>query len=381
MASALETEVRKWAIETRQELNSRGEFSINGSPSDVESRFVYKKMGASGLIGVHWPTEFGGRGVDIEQSIALEEEVGYHWLPMCGFLLSVKTIGNALLRFGTEEQKSVLLPQIAAGDVLFCQGFSEPGAGSDLAGLKTRAVPTDGGWLITGRKIWTSSATEADWIYVAARTDPTAPKHRGLSVFVVDMNTPGVFPSKHDTLGGGTLGEVELVDVFVPDSGVVGEINGGWSVLMGTMDFERVTSEKIGVVRWLLDNLEQCATAPAHRHALRVLQGEAKAARLFGLETSRMLEQGIAASAPASMCKLSIALMMQKLAALGLDIVGPAALIEGTANDADKILGGRLAAFARSSVATTIAGGASDIQRKVIAQRGLNLPRRPALAS
>ncbi|MEU4311278.1 acyl-CoA dehydrogenase family protein [Nocardia sp. NPDC024068] len=381
MASELETEVREWAIETRQELNSRGEFSINGSPSDVDSRYVYKKMGTSGLIGVHWPTAVGGRDADIEQSIALEEELGYHWLPMCGFLLSVKTIGNALLRFGTEEQKSTLLPEIARGDLLFCQGFSEPGAGSDLASLRTRAVPADGGWRITGRKIWTSSATEADWIYVAARTDPDAPKHRGLSVFVVDMNEPGITPTKHDTFGGGNLGEVELVDVFVPHSGVVGEIDQGWSVLMGTMDFERVTSEKIGVVRWLLDNLEPLATDPAHRHALQVLQGEARAARLLGLETSRMLDRDIPASAPASMCKLSIALMMQKLAALASEIVGPAALIEGTDGGADKVLEGRIAAFARSSLATTIAGGASDIQRKVIAQRGLNLPRRPAPVS
>lgn len=380
MTSDLASEAGKWAVETRRELNRQGEFSINGSPSDVESRFVYRRMGASGLIGVHWPIWFGGRDADVEQSISMEEELGYHWLPMCGFLLSVKTIGNALLRFGTDEQKSVLLPRIAAGDLLFCQGFSEPGAGSDLAGLSTRAVPTDGGWSITGRKIWTSSASEADWIYLAARTDPDAPRHRGISVFVIDMNTPGLMVSKHDTVGGGNLGEVELVEVFVPHSGVVGEIGGGWSVLMRTMDFERVTSEKIGVARWLLDNLAPLATEPTHRYALRVLQGEAKAARLLALETARMLQQHLPASAPASMCKLSIALMMQKLAVLGLDIIGPAALIERTGSGVDEVLEGRVAAFARSAAATSIAGGASDIQRKVIAHRGLELPRRPAPA-
>lgn len=372
--------LEEWAVATRNELNARGDYSINGSPSDVESRWMYKHMGNAGLIGVHWPVEFGGRGASVEESIAMEESIGYHWLPMCGFLLSVKTIGNALLRFGTPEQKSTLLPQIASGDVLFCQGFSEPGAGSDLASLRTRAVPTDGGWLVTGHKIWTSSATEANWIYVAARTNPDAPKHKGLSVFVIDMSTPGITPSKHDTIGGGNLGEVELVDVFVPHSGLVGDVDGGWSVLMGTMDYERVTSEKVGVIRWLLDNLEPQASDTAQRRALAVIRGEVNAARLFGLETSRMLAKGVSASVPASMCKLTIALTMQKLAALAVEILGPSALIEGTASDDDALLLGRAAAFARSSVATTIAGGASDIQRKVIAQRGLQL-RKPTAAA
>lgn len=372
--TALGVGVEAWAAALRAELDAAGAPELNGSPSDTESREVYRRLGEAGLIGVHWPEVYGGRDATVAESAAVEETLGYHWLPMCEFLLSVKTIGNALLRFGSEEHKRTLLPEIAAGRLVFCQGFSEPEAGSDLASLRTRAVADpDGGWRVTGRKIWTSSATVADWIYLAARTDPDAPKHRGITVFVLPMSTPGITPSAHDTIGGGQLGEVELTDVRVPADAVVGEVNGGWSVLMGTMDHERVTSEKVGVARWLVDQLEKLADTVSQRRALLSIRGELDAARLFGLETSLMLSKGVPASAVASMCKLSIALVMQRLADLAVSILGPAALVEPTAPGPERVLHGRVAAFYRAAPATTIAGGASDIQRTVIARRGLGL--------
>ena len=227
-------------------------------PSDGDSRTAYAALGAAGWIGVHWPEHLGGRGLTPLHTVACEESFGYHWLPLSGYLLSVKTIGNALSRFASPEIQERLLPEVAAGRLVFCQGFSEPDAGSDLASLRTTAVDRGDRFVVSGRKLWTSSADYADWIYLAVRTG-TQPRHRGLSVLVAPIDTPGITVSAHETLGGGTIGEVELEDVEIPRDMLVGTLDGGWSVLMGTLDHERVTSEKVGVVLWLLDQLDGLA--------------------------------------------------------------------------------------------------------------------------
>ncbi len=145
-----------------------------GMPSDGDSHAVYRALGEAGWIGIHWPQALGGRGLSSLHTVACEERFGYRWLPLSGYLLSVKTIGNALLRFADPELQERLVPEVAAGRMLFCQGFSEPDAGSDLASLRTRARPDDGRFIVSGRKIWTSSADYADWVYLAVRTDPRA---------------------------------------------------------------------------------------------------------------------------------------------------------------------------------------------------------------
>jgi alkylation response protein AidB-like acyl-CoA dehydrogenase len=259
---------------------------------------------------------------------------------------------------------------VAAGRVLFCQGFSEPDAGSDLASLRTRARRDGDRFIVSGRKIWTSSAEYADWVYLAVRTDPGRDPHRGLSVLVADINTPGITVSVHRTLGGGTLGELELAEVEIPGEQLVGELHGGWQVLMGTLDYERVTSEKVGTVLWLLDALAPLAEDRRARQALRRLRGAAQAARLHGHRAAQLLDAGRPASAQSSMAKLSVALLMQRVAAFALELLGPEGLLEeGTAT-----LRGRVAAFQRAAVATTISGGAAEIQRTVIARRELGLP-------
>jgi alkylation response protein AidB-like acyl-CoA dehydrogenase len=341
-----------------------------GMPSDGDSRPAYRALGEAGWIGVNWPQELGGRGLSSLHTLACEERFGYRWLPLSGYLLSVKTIGNALLRFASGELAERLLPEIAAGRVLFCQGFSEPDAGSDLAALRTRARRDNDRFIVSGRKIWTSSAEYADWLYLAVRTHPDRERHRGVSVLLVDMNTPGISVRTHPTLGGGTLGELELDEVVVPGEQLVGELHGGWKVLMGTLDYERVTSEKVGTVFWFLDALEPYAADRATRRAMSRLRGAARAARLHGREAARLLEAGRPASAESSMAKLSVALLMQRVAALAVELLGPEGLVE----DGTTTLRGRVAAFQRATVATTISGGAAEIQRSVIARRGLGLP-------
>jgi len=365
-------ELDSWASTLAAELDSRGENLYNGSPSDSDSRLANQRLGAAGLIGLPWPQELGGRGMDPVDVVGIEEQLGYHWLPLCGYLLSVKTIGSAILKFGSPELMATFLPEVIAGNTMFCQGFSEPEAGSDLAALHTRAVRSGDGWLVSGRKIWTSSAELADWMYLAVRTDSELPRHRGLSVMFADMRTPGITVDVHETLGGGTLGEVVLDEVYVPSGNVLGEVNGGWKVLLGSLDFERVTSEKVGVTLRVLDDLEQLTISRGHRRTLLALRGELDACRRLGHRATRLIAAGQPVSKASSMCKLSVSLAQQKVAALGAEMLGPAAFIDrGPGSPAH----GRISAFARSAVSMTIAGGASDIQRKVIAQQGLGLPR------
>jgi alkylation response protein AidB-like acyl-CoA dehydrogenase len=187
---------------------------------------------------------------------------------------------------------------------------------------------------------------------------------------VAPIDAPGITVTAHATLGGGTIGEVALEDVAIPRDQLVGPLDGGWSVLMGTLDHERVTSEKVGVVLWLLDALEPLAGTREQRARLLRLRGETAAARLHGRRAAELLHQGRPASEQSSMAKLAVATLMQRTAAAAVELLGPAALLEeGTGT-----LHGRVAAFYRAAVATTISGGAAEVQRLVIARRGLGCP-------
>jgi 3-oxocholest-4-en-26-oyl-CoA dehydrogenase alpha subunit len=350
------------------ELAGETENRFQGMPSDGDSRAGYEAMGRGGWIGLHWPEQLGGRGLDPLATVAAEERFGYHWLPLSGYLLSVKTIGNVLLGHASDELRERLLPEIAGGRLVFCQGFSEPEAGSDLASLRTSARREGERFLVSGHKIWTSSAQIADWIYLAVRTDPDASRpHRGVSVLVADMRSPGIEVREIDTVGGGVLCEVFLTDVAVPASQLVGELHGGWRVLMSTLDHERVTSEKVGVVLRVLDDLEPELRSPSERLELRRLRGEAEAARLLGRRAAALLADGRPAAAAASMAKLSISTLVRRTAEAGVRLLGPRALVEGESGVGD----GRLAALTRASAGSTVAGGAAEIQRRVIARQGL----------
>jgi 3-oxocholest-4-en-26-oyl-CoA dehydrogenase alpha subunit len=353
-------------------LAGESENRFQGMPSDGDSRPAYAALGEAGWIGLHWPTALGGQDRSPLETVAVEESFGFHWLPLSGYLLSVKTIGNALLGCASPELQERFLPQIAAGRLMFCQGFSEPEAGSDLAALRTTARLADDHFVVSGHKIWTSSAALADWIYLAVRTDPGADRpHRGISVLMADMRSPGIEVRPIPTLGGGALYEVFLDELEVPADQVVGDVNGGWAVLMRTLDHERVTSEKVGVIVRVLDDLDHFAATASERRELRVLRGEAEAARLHGRRAVELLTTGRPAAAAASMAKLSIALLVGRTAALGTRLLGPAGLVE---HDPRATAHGRVAALGRAATGSTVAGGAAEIQRRVIARMGLGCP-------
>jgi alkylation response protein AidB-like acyl-CoA dehydrogenase len=346
-----------------------------GLLSDGDSRTVTRALGEAGWIGLPWPEEYGGRGrTNLDASLA-EEIFGYHWLPLSLYLLSSKTIGAALERFATPDLKRRLLPAVARGELVFCQGFSEPGAGSDLGSLRTKAVREDGRFVVDGHKIWTSSAHIADWIYLAVRTDPGRPKHKGVSVLVADVATPGIEVRSFPTLGGGSLCEVFLDGVVIPEDNLVGELHGGWDVLMHTLDFERITSEKLGGVAWVLDGLEEHLRADGRldsgaRERLWRLRGELEGARLLSLRAAAALDRGEPAAAASAMAKLSGARVTQRVATAGCDLLGLPGLVDG---EPDSPLEGRVGALYRAAVGSTISGGTAEIQQLVIARRGLDL--------
>jgi len=342
--------------------------------SDGDSVAVNRALGKAGWIGMSWPVELGGRGLSRLTATLVEEVFGYHWLPLSSYLLSYKTIGAAIERFAAPVLVEQLLPPIARGELVFCQGFSEPGAGSDLGSLTTRAELRGDTYVVSGHKIWTSSAHLADWIYLAVRTDPGA-KHRGISVLVCPVGTPGIEVRTFPTLGGGYLCETFLDGVEIPAANLVGAVNGGWDVLMYTLDFERVTAEKIGGVAWLLDALEERLRETgrldgAAKRRLGQLRGEQEAARLLSFRAADALDRGLPGSATSAMAKLAGARLMQRAGDTAVDLLG----LEGLGDASpEAAIEGRAAALYRASVGSTIAGGTAEVQQLVIARRGLGL--------
>jgi alkylation response protein AidB-like acyl-CoA dehydrogenase len=371
---ALREEARAFAATLRPTLESDSEWRRQGMLSDGDSREVTQALGQAGWIGMTWPEELGGRGLGHVDAALVEDVFGYHWLPLSLYLLSYKTIGCALERYATPELQARLLGPIARGELTFCQGFSEPSAGSDLASLTTRADRRGDTWVVHGHKIWTSSAWLADWIYLAVRTNPDEPRHRGISVLVAPLATPGIEVRRFPVLGGGYLCEVFLDGAEIPAENLVGEVDRGWDVLMHTLDFERITAEKLGGLAWIVDMLEQRLAETGRLEAVwdRVarLRGELAGARLLSLRAADLIDRGGPASSASAMAKLAGARLAQRLAREGIELLG----LDGLADGHPSLpLEGRIGGLYRASVGSTISGGSAEILQVVIARRGLGL--------
>jgi len=371
---ALREEAAAFAAALRPTLEADPEWRRQGMLSDGDSREVTQALGEAGWIGMTWPEQLGGRGLGHVDAALVEDVFGYHWLPLSLYLLSYKTIGCALERYATPELRDRLLGPIARGELTFCQGFSEPGAGSDLASLTTRAERRGDGWVVHGHKIWTSSAWVADWIYLAVRTNPDEPRHRGISVLVAPITTPGIEVRRFPVLGGGYLCEVFLDGVEVPAENLVGEVDRGWDVLMHTLDFERITAEKLGGLAWVIDALEgrlaETGRLDGAWNRLARLRGELAAARLLSLRAADLIGRGQPASSASAMAKLAGARLAQHLAREGIELLGLEGLADGHPSSP---LEGRIGGLYRASVGSTISGGSAEILQVVIARRGLGL--------
>ncbi len=332
------------------------------------------KVAAKGWVAPSWPKKYGGAEMSVVDQFVMNEEFAEAGVPSNVGGFGVMMIGPTLIEHGTEEQKELHLGRIIRGEVLWCQGYSEPGAGSDLAALQTRAVRDGDDYVLNGQKIWTTGAQFSDWMYMLARTDPDAPKHRGITYLLVDMHSPGVTVRPLTTLAGQqTFNEVFFEDVRVPVKNRVGEENRGWYVGTTTLDFERSSiGTAIGVRKQLESLIRQAksgseasfARNPHVRLEFADRWVEAEVARMLSYRVVNMQVRKLIPNYEASMCKLFSSELGQRIANLSMHMFG----MHGNVRN-------RAAMGYMQAVSSTIAGGTTEVQKGIIATRGLGLPR------
>ncbi len=348
------------------------------------TRAMTRKLAQRGWLCMAWPKAYGGQGASYFMQLIFGEEMGYHRAPGQD-QFGVHMVGPTIIVHGTEEQKRRHLPGITSGEVYWCQGFSEPGAGSDLASLQCRAVEEGDDYVINGQKIWTSNGHHADWMFVITRTDPQAPKHRGISYFLLNKKTPGIEVRPLVNMANlHSFNEVFFDNVRVPKENMVGERNMGWYVAATTLDFERSGSGNVAAARRTLEDLvhyaqetkvmgHPLAADPLVRHRLAEAAVEIEAGRMLAYRIAWIQSQGQIPYAEASMVKAYTSELDQRLAQLGMQLMGLYGQLEPGSKWAP--LKGRLERIYLVAVSRTIAAGTSEIQRNIIAMRGLGLPR------
>ena len=380
-------EIRDFLQETLPEdWNPLGQ---TGKSAEEQHSFTRRMTGVladKGWLTLAWPEEYGGQGRSIMEQVIYNEEMSYKNVP--GTELgtgAISWVGPVLMIAGTEEQKSEHLPPIARGERLWCTLYSEPGSGSDLASLQTLATRDGDDYVINGQKIWTSSAHVADWGWLAARTNPDAPKHRGISIFMLDMKSPGVTVRPIENMAGGRdFNEVYFDDVRVPSGNLVGQEDRGWYTLAVALDFERSGVGYSAGARRTLDALvkyvkqterhgEPLSKNQNVRRKLAQRFTETEVSRWLSYKVAWMQSQGMVPNAEASMSKMYGTELTQRVARTGMAILGMAGQISKGSKWSP--LEGHIQQLYLSSVSSTIAAGTSEIQRNIVAQRGLGLPR------
>jgi alkylation response protein AidB-like acyl-CoA dehydrogenase len=348
------------------------------------TREMRQKLARKGWLTMHWPREYGGQDASPVRSAIYSEELAYLRAPGRD-IFGVRMLGPTLMIHGSEEQKQTYLPPIAQGEVQWCQGYSEPESGSDLASLSTRAVCDGDDYVINGSKIWTTLAHRADWIMCLARTDPDAPKHRGISFILVDMKTPGIEVRPVINMANGhEFNQVTFDNVRVPRRNVVGEENRGWYVAVTLLDFERSGIDYSAMARRLLDEMWEYATetrsnrqpliqTPWVRNLLAERYIECEVARLMAYNVAYMQGEGLVPNKEASMSKVFGSETLQQATTAAMEILG----LYGALDRDDKWapLKGRVQEHWMISFSHKIAAGTSEVQRNIIASRGLGLPR------
>ncbi len=341
------------------------------------------EVGARGWLGITWPKEHGGREGEGLYEYLLNEALAARGGPQIG--KGVGIIGKTIIAHGSEKLKAEFLPKILRNEVEFAVGYSEPNAGSDAASMQLKAVRDGDGWMLNGQKTWTTSAHFADWYWVGARTDPEAPKHFGISLFLVPMDHPGITVKPIWTMGDERTNEVYLDDVWVPDDYVVGEINKGFQYISEALDLERFTLFTYSPVAQRLELLTEyvrsarrdgqpLAADPVVRQRIAQLHTQAEVARVLGLKfVFDSSTGGAPPTTQASEYKLYTTEFSRRLADASMDLAGPGSQLRVRTEDAP--MAGRAESTYRYTVIDTIGGGASEIQKNIIARRGLGLPK------
>jgi alkylation response protein AidB-like acyl-CoA dehydrogenase len=379
---ALRGDIQRFLSEHLPKREGGGRDARTDDTAFEAAKTFNQELGKRGWIAPAWPKEYGGLGASIFEQMVFNEEFGYHGAPDTGTRgFGVGMIGPTLIIHGSEEQKAEHLPKITSGEAIWCQGYSEPGAGSDLASLQTRAVRDGDDFVVNGQKIWTSGGHRANWMFLLTRTDPDAPKHRGISFLLLDIkNTPGVtirplinMANRHH------FNEVFFEDVRIPRRNLVGEENRGWYVGMTLLDFERSGIGGTAAQRRTLENLvEHLKAAPSykrerHRLALAELWLENNVAKYLGYRIGDMQARGQVPNYEASVIKIFQSELGQRIYRFAVNMLGlPGQLVP---EQPGAPFGGEMPEGYIQSVPTSIFSGSNEIQRNIIATRGLGLPR------
>ncbi|MEX6724682.1 acyl-CoA dehydrogenase family protein [Parapedomonas caeni] len=350
--------------------------------ADTPARKAFcRALAQRGYLGMSWPVEYGGQGKPGIYEYLLNEELSRVGAPLIG--KGVGCVGQTLIRHGSEKLKREFLPKILTAEIEFALGYTEPHAGSDLAALKLRAERDGAGWRLNGQKMFTTSAHFADWYWLAARTDPDAPKHKGISLFLLPIRQPGITIHPIETMGEHVTNQVFLDDVFVADDYVVGAVNKGWTYICEALDYERFTfytfsplEQKLARLRALLCTRRRDGAPIIERPHVR--RGMARLTAK--VETAKMLQRRViyastldrVPSIEAAMCKLYSTELHQEIADFALDALGPDGLIDK--HDASAPMGGKWEWSYRATALDTIGAGSSEIQKNIIARRALDLP-------
>ncbi len=390
---AFRKEVSDWLDANMKEINQRR--GDRGGPApDMDSeeaqefaRWWHKKLYDAGYVGIAWPKEYGGRGATLMEQVVFNQEMSRHRAPGGVGGLGTGWAGPTIIAAGTEEQKKRFLPKILSGEEQWCQAFSEPGAGSDLANLQTRAVEDGDDYVVNGQKVWTTGGMRADWAILLAKTDfdPETPRHRTFSYFLMDMHAPGVtIRPLREMTGMAAFGETFLDDVRIPKSLMVGEKNNGWYISMSTLEFERSSSSAasrhentvtnlIELAKKMERNGQPLSKDEATRQKLAQFYIEANVVKYIGLRALTRQLRGLTPGPESAVGSLLAVEMGQRLQDFAMSLQGPySQLVRGSKYAVNN--GSWQRSFLNSRGAS-LATGTSEIKRNVIAQRTLGLPR------
>ena len=349
-------------------------------------REIVREMGTDGWLGVGWPEEYGGGGLTAIEQLIFFDELRRAGAPLP--FVTLNTVGPALMAHGSQEHKSEFLPRILAGDAHFAIGYTEPDAGTDLASLKTSAVRDGDEWVINGTKIFTSGADDADYIWLAARTDADVKKHQGITIFIVDTALPGFSASPIHTVGGGHTCMSYYENVRVPDSMIVGGLNQGWRLITTQLSHERVGLAAFGgiafkylddVVAWATETLDSAGLRlvddPRVQQALGEASARLEAMKVMNWRMAWGLEQDVLDPAQASAVKVYSTETLIDVYRLLQEVVGVSGALRKGSGGA--VLMGALSQEARACQINTFGGGVNEVQREIIAMAGLKMPRAP----
>lgn len=385
---AFRQEVRQWLT---KEIPKRWIELDPGMWEETEeswalSRQFQRKLGQKGWLAPSYPQKYGGLEMSHMKRLILAEELAYSRAPVSVEVeISVNWVAPAIMQFGTEEQKQDYVVRVAKGEIIFCLGYSEPNAGSDLAALQTRATENGNEYVINGQKIWTSYGHLADYCWLAARTDANVPKHKGISMFVVDMKTPGITVRPLiNVLNHHSFNEVFFDDVHIPADNLVGVKNNGWHQLAVALDYERSSigwaaagqrtiQELVQYVKELKSNNEPPERIAIITNELANVAVENEVARMMNYRIAWMYSKGLHPSYESSMSMAFTSEVSRHVTDLGMKILGHYGELDRDSKWA--VLNGRIMRSFLCSLSIGLGGGTNEIQRNIIATRGLGLPR------